>query len=107
VSSGESGRERLVQAVGAGLPALLLAAGALLPPDRPLPFDVCLWHRLTGLPCLTCGLTRSACHLLHGDLPGSLALHPAGILVVALLAAMTAKRGLEAALGRRLDLPLP
>jgi len=73
-------------------PALLLLAGALLPPDRPLPFDLCLWHRLTGFACLGCGLTRSVCHLMHGDIAGSLALHPAGVVVVA-IAAVLAVRG--------------
>jgi len=81
------------RALQAAAPVLLLLTGALLPPDRPFPFDLCLWHRLTGFDCLGCGLTRSVCHLLHGDIARSLALHPAGVVVVAITAVL-ALRGL-------------
>lgn len=89
--------ERLL---GAALPALLVAAASLLPADRPLPFEICLLHGLTGLPCLTCGLTRSICHLVQGDLAASVALHPAGGLAVALLLLHALWRGGEAIRGR-------
>jgi hypothetical protein len=84
----------------AGLPALLLAAAALLPADRPLPFEICLVHRLTGIPCLTCGLTRSICHFVQGDLAASLALHPAGALATALLLLHALWRGAAVFRGR-------
>ena len=89
--------ERLL---GAALPALLLAAASLLPADRPLPFEICLLHRLTGIPCLTCGLTRSICHFVQGDLGASLTLHPAGALAVALLLLHALWRVGEALRGR-------
>ena len=54
-------------------------------PDRPLPFDVCALKVLTGIPCPTCGLTRSLCHALHGDWAASLGYHPAGIALAAAL----------------------
>jgi len=68
----------------------LLAAVFLLPARRPLPFDLCLMHRLTGLPCLTCGLTRAVCLVARGEWAASLRMHPAGplafgVLVVACL----------------------
>ena len=56
----------------------LLAATFILPPQKPLPFDLCLLHRLTGLPCLTCGLTRAVCLLARGEWRASLSMHPAG-----------------------------
>jgi hypothetical protein len=82
---------RLIQAAA---PAVLLLLGALLPPDRPVPFDLCLWHRLTGWRCLGCGLTRSVCHLMHGDVSGSVAMHPAGVVVVAVLAFLSVRGAL-------------
>jgi len=85
------------RAIQALAPALLLLFGALLPPDRPLPLDLCLWHRLTGWRCLGCGLTRSVCHLLHGDVAGSVALHPLGVAVVAILAVLVVRGALDLA----------
>ena len=63
--------------------AILFLVAALVDPDRPLPIDVCLWKRLTGSPCPTCGLTRAVCHAMRGEWTASLHLHPAGVLVVA------------------------
>jgi hypothetical protein len=77
-----------------------LALGALVDPDRPLPFDICLWHRLTGYRCLTCGLTRSVCHALRGDWAGSFAYHPLGIVVLAALVVWTARSMAEAVVGQ-------
>jgi uncharacterized protein DUF2752 len=86
--------------VEAAAPLGLLVLAAALPPDRPIPFDLCLWHRLTGHPCLGCGLTRSICHLMHGDVGGSLALHPLGVAAAALMVALAA-RGTARLLRRR------
>jgi hypothetical protein len=80
--------------IHAAAPALLLLLAAILPPDRPVPFDLCLWHRLTGWRCLGCGLTRSVCHLMHGDVAGSVAMHPAGGVVVAVLAFLVVRGAL-------------
>src|SRR5207245_9283187 len=71
-------RERASR-LAAGLSATGLLAGTfLLPPGKPLPFDLCLLHRLTGIPCLTCGLTRAVCLLARGEWRASLSMHPAG-----------------------------
>jgi len=83
--------------------ALALLAGAfLLPPSRPLPVDLCLWHRFTGLPCLTCGLTRATCLFARGLWRESLAMHAAGWLLLAGLVMAAAWMGAEAAAGRDL-----
>lgn len=93
-------RQRAERAAGAALFAGLLGLVAFLPAARPLPFDVCLLHRLTGLQCLGCGLTRSIAHLLRGDLLASLRLHPAGPLVAAIVAGQSVRQGVEACLAR-------
>jgi Protein of unknown function (DUF2752) len=83
-----------------GFLTALLAVGALVNPQRPLPIDLCLLKRLTGLDCPTCGLTRAVCSLLQGDWAASLSFHPAGILVVVSLAAWTVWSALEAWCGQ-------
>ncbi|HKB08098.1 MAG TPA: DUF2752 domain-containing protein [Candidatus Polarisedimenticolia bacterium] len=80
----------------------LLAASLLLPPVRPLPFDVCLFHRMTGIPCLTCGLTRSVCLFVRGDWSESLRMHPAGWLAFIVLVAALPWLAAEAAADRSL-----
>lgn len=78
----------LAGAVLAGIPAALLAlrgleaAGLRLPP--------CLFHRLTGLPCATCGMTRMARAFMRGDLAAAFHWHPAAaaLLCLAPLAAL-------------------
>jgi hypothetical protein len=93
-------RQRLERAAGAALFAGLLGVAAFLPATHPLPFDVCLLHRLTGLPCLGCGLTRSIVRLMQGDLMASLRFHPAGFLVAAIVAGQSVRHGVEAYLAR-------
>jgi len=66
--------------------AALLSAAALTDPTHPLPFEVCLFHKLTGLPCPTCGMTRAVCHAVHGHWAQSVACHPAGLILAAGLA---------------------
>jgi len=78
----------------------LLAATFLLPPRRPLPFDLCLLHRLTGLPCLTCGLTRAVCLFARGEWGASLAMHPAGGLAFGVLLVTCLWLLVEGAAGR-------
>ncbi|MDR3460159.1 MAG: DUF2752 domain-containing protein [Verrucomicrobiae bacterium] len=53
-------------------------------------YPVCQFHRLTGLNCPGCGMTRALYALLHGDLPT--ALRDNALLVLALPALLA--RGL-------------
>lgn len=67
-----------------GIALLMLGAGWLLPiisfaPD-------CVFKGLTGIPCPTCGSTRSMVHLAHGDILTALALNP--LTTLCLLAAI-------------------
>lgn len=64
--------------------------------------DVCLFHRATGLPCPSCGLTRSWAALVRGQLGLSLRFHAlGGVALLFLLAGL----GFQQASGKRLILP--
>jgi hypothetical protein len=41
-----------------------------------LPWPRCAFHELTGLPCLTCGATRSAIEFFHGNFLTALKWNP-------------------------------
>lgn len=46
---------------------------------------VCLFKRVTGIPCPSCGSTRSVLSFLKGDITGALLLNPFGIIIVCFL----------------------
>lgn len=71
LAPGEFDPERLALLVLGGtafLGSAWLLAGGPLPP--------CWFHRLTGIPCLTCGGTRSVREILSGDLAAALGWNP-------------------------------
>ena len=47
-----------------------------------LPTPLCPLHAVTGLPCPTCGSTRAASALVHGDLAAAVAWNPLMTLVM-------------------------
>lgn len=57
-----------VSSAGLALAATWLAFG--------LPWPVCLFHALTGHPCLTCGATRSAVAFFHAHFLSALQWNP-------------------------------
>lgn len=67
-----------VGVAGAGLGAAWLSLG--------LPTPKCLFHTVTGIPCLTCGSTRATRALVHGDLAGALSWNPLMTAFLGLLA---------------------
>jgi hypothetical protein len=42
--------------------------------------QICVLKNTFGLPCPSCGTTRSVLHLLHGDLSSAVLLNPLGIV---------------------------
>lgn len=46
-------------------------------------FTPCLFKNITGLPCPSCGSTRSAVAIIHGHFAEGLALNPIGYLLTA------------------------
>jgi hypothetical protein len=67
-----------------GTAFLMLGAGRL-PPVLSFAPD-CVFKGLTGIPCPTCGSTRSVAHLAHGDILSALAMNP--LTTLCLLAAI-------------------
>jgi hypothetical protein len=49
---------------------------------------LCLVKALTGIPCPSCGVTRSLVALAAGDVAGALGANPLGLLAAALLVAL-------------------
>jgi hypothetical protein len=61
--------------------ALLALASARLPSLMVL-VPACVFKGLTGIPCPTCGSTRSVIHLSHGDISAALFMNPLAVLIV-------------------------
>ena len=53
---------------------LALIAARVLPVQKIIP--PCPFRAVTGIPCPSCGSTRSLVHLANGDIAGSLILNP-------------------------------
>jgi hypothetical protein len=47
-----------------------------------LPWPTCVFHDLTGLPCLTCGATRSTIAFLHGNFVAAWLWNPVAFLAL-------------------------
>jgi hypothetical protein len=72
-------------------------------PERLAIFS-CPFHELTGLSCLTCGLTRSLQAVAHGHLVASLQYHLMGPIVFAGMLLACIRWSVEASAGRRIVL---
>jgi hypothetical protein len=81
----------------AGLVGLPIVLPASLPAHLPV---LCPFRALTGLPCPSCGLTRSFIALGHLQLGESLAYHPLGPLCYALVVSLLVWRVLGRVAGR-------
>ena len=46
---------------------------------------ICLFKQITGIPCPSCGSTRSVLTLLHGDLIGALIWNPFGLILMGIM----------------------
>jgi hypothetical protein len=56
-------------------------------PDRATP--ICIFHRLTGIPCFTCGMSRSWRLLLNGEWSTAFRMQPLFVLLLASAAVWT------------------
>ena len=62
-------------AIFLGIGLLFALAVGLLHLDR-LPFTLCTFKAVTGLPCMTCGTTRTLGLLFRGDVAHALSMNP-------------------------------
>jgi hypothetical protein len=62
----------------------------------------CLLRRATGLPCATCGMTRSFCAIGRSDLGAAFAQHPLGPILYGVLVLVMLRSAAVAATGRRI-----
>jgi hypothetical protein len=58
---------------------IALVAARFVPPALTDFYD-CPFHTITGIPCLTCGMTRSFRHMVHGRFLDAFSLNPLGAL---------------------------
>lgn len=61
----------------------VLAVSASFVPDGLPRFDICPFHRQTGLPCPGCGLTRAFCAISHGRFAAAWHFNPFAFLFYA------------------------
>lgn len=71
---------------GMAVAAMLVS---IVMPVNGLGFDVCVLHRMTGLPCPGCGLTRGVAAMTHGDVFTAVALNPFSVIIWAVFAILT------------------
>lgn len=57
----------------------------LLNGDHSATHTLCVFKNITGLPCPSCGITRSVLCLAHGDVAQALLINPLGLLAAVLL----------------------
>lgn len=65
-----------------GITLIGILAARFLPVYEIVPS--CIFKGLFGLPCPTCGATRSILRLAYGDLPGSISMNPMMSLLIIL-----------------------
>ncbi|HJZ41881.1 MAG TPA: DUF2752 domain-containing protein [Bacteroidales bacterium] len=53
--------------------------------EKENPIEVCLIKHVTDIPCPSCGSTRAALSLLHGNISESLVINPFGLIIVLLM----------------------
>jgi len=61
-----------------GMVGLLILGAARLVPPTLTNWYKCPFHSVTGIPCLTCGMTRAFRHVIHGQFTEAFGLNPLG-----------------------------
>lgn len=91
--------------VAAGLAAIGIAV-SMLHLDH-LPVTLCVFKAATGIPCMTCGTTRTFGYLARLDLAGALHMNPLATLVALFVFGLAAVQLALWPSGKRLHIRLP
>lgn len=78
--------ERTILLVAAS--AFALGAPLVLAAAKAWSLKPCLWKNFTGLPCPTCGATRSMVCLARGDWAAAVAMNPAAVTALCVACAL-------------------
>ena len=62
--------------------------------------SICLLKRTTGIPCMTCGMTRSFCAISRGKFAEAVDFHPLGPVLYAVFAVVMLRAAAMAVFGR-------
>lgn len=82
----DDSRIQRLEWLASGVACAVLAAACILPRDRPLGgIQLCAVKAVSGIPCPSCGITRSLVELGHGDPWSAVRFHPLGPALCALL----------------------
>jgi len=101
---------RIGHALAAGFLLAVFAASFLgvdrwsLPGISPIGGEgstTCILRRATGLPCATCGMTRSFCAIGRGEFGAAFAYHPLGPVLYAFFVLVMLRSAAVALAGRR------
>jgi len=92
---------RLVGIILAGVTLLAMVTVFFFNPSTHAFYPVCQFHRLTGLECPGCGMTRATYALLHGDFLTAVHDNALFVFVLAALAARAVWFGLNRWRGKR------
>lgn len=82
--------------------SLLGAIACMAAFNQPPKLWQCIFHRFSGLPCPSCGMTRALFAAAHGRFKEAFAWHPMGVALFAIAIGSAIVLLLEAAMGRRL-----
>ena len=69
-----------------GIAGVMVLLGSLALSLHPIDYNICLFHKLTGMPCPGCGLTRSLIAIWQGYPIRSFRFQPLGIPLFSLCA---------------------
>lgn len=74
----------LLVACGVGYTWLILNYNSLQK-EHPQEFGFCIFKHVTGIPCPSCGSTRSVISIIQGDILGGFIWNPIGFLILAIM----------------------